>query len=60
MRKNNKTVAVLFSMLFLVSAACCAAVFAPEWTEFCPPRYIDAQENIFSKDATYWQKRRTQ
>ena len=34
--------------------------FEPEWTEFCPPRYCDSNENVFSKDATYWQKRRTQ
>ena len=37
-----------------------AAVFAPEWTEFCPPRYCESNENVFSKDATYWYKRRLQ
>ena len=37
-----------------------AAVFAPEWTEFCPPRYCESNENVFSKDATYWYKRRVQ
>ena len=37
-----------------------AAVFAPEWTEFCPPRYCESNENMFSKDATYWYKRRLQ
>ena len=37
-----------------------AAVFAPEWTEFCPPKYCESNENAFSKDATYWYKRRLQ
>ena len=39
---------------------CNAAMFAPEWTEFCPPKYCDSNENAFSKDATYWYKRRLQ
>ena len=58
--KNNKLVLALSVMLFLVSAACRAVVFEPEWTEFCPPRYCDSNENAFSKDATYWYKRRVQ
>ncbi|MBQ3311494.1 hypothetical protein IJG72_05390 [bacterium] len=37
-----------------------AAILEPEWTEFCPPRYCDSYENTFSKDATYWYKRRLQ
>lgn len=49
---------------FLVSAGMLlkvdAATFAPEWTEFCPPRYCESNENVFSKDATYWYKRRLQ
>ena len=43
-----------------ISAGVSAAVFAPEWTEFCPPRYCESNENVFSKDATYWYKRRLQ
>ena len=57
----NKRVIVLLSLvLFLASAVCYAAIFAPEWTEFCPPRYCESNENAFSKDATYWYKRRMQ
>ena len=37
-----------------------AAVLEPEWTEFCPPRYCESNDNAFSKDATYWHKRRLQ
>ena len=50
------------SLIFLEIAniAANSAVFAPEWTEFCPPRYCDSNENAFSKDATYWYKRRLQ
>ena len=59
-RAIKKMMIVLFAMLFLVSAACEAAVFAPEWTEFCPPKYCESKENAFSKDATYWYKRRMQ
>ena len=47
-------------MFFIVAAECNAVVFEPEWTEFCPPRYCDSNENAFSKDATYWYKRRNQ
>ena len=57
----NKKLAVLSSLvIFLVSAASYGVVFEPEWTEFCPPRYCDSNENAFSKDATYWYKRRMQ
>lgn len=37
-----------------------AAMLTPEWTEFCPPKYCESNENMFSKDATYWYKRRLQ
>ena len=58
--KNKKLIIASSLMLFLVAAICHAAVLAPEWTEFCPPKYIDSNENMFSKDATYWYKRRLQ
>ena len=53
---------LITAMMFagIVNIAVNAAVFAPEWTEFCPPRYCDSNENKFSKDATYWYKRRIQ
>lgn len=50
-------IAVL-SLGIAVNKANAVAVLAPEWTEFCPPMYCDSNENIFSKDATYWYKRR--
>ena len=37
-----------------------APILVPEWTEFCPPIYCDSNETVFSKDATYWYKRRMQ
>ena len=49
---------IVFLGVFFVSAN--AAILTPEWTEFCPPRYCDSNENVFSKDATYWYKRRLQ
>ena len=73
MKKNEKTaviyvfsqikkkVTVLSSMMiFLLSATSYAVVFEPEWTEFCPPKYCESNENVFSQDATYWYKRRLQ
>ena len=57
---NKKIIIASLVMIFMVMTACHAAVFAPEWTEFCPPRYCDSNENAFSKDATYWYKRRVQ
>ena len=41
-------------------AAVFASIFKPEWTEFCAPAYCDAKESAFSKDSTYWYKRRLQ
>jgi len=58
MRKYILVAAFLLSTPMLMKAD--AAVFAPEWTEFCPPRYCESNENMFSKDATYWYKRRLQ
>ena len=56
-----KRLAVILPVMYFVSAVVChAVVFEPEWTEFCPPRYCDSNENAFSKDATYWYKRRMQ
>ena len=59
-RTVKKFILSLSVMIYLVSAASYAVVFEPEWTEFCPPRYCDSNENAFSKDATYWYKRRLQ
>ena len=56
---NKKRLSAL-SLFCIMSASCNAAVFAPEWTEFCPPRYCESNDNVFSKDATYWHKRRMQ
>lgn len=50
----------LSALMFLTSLASQSAIFAPEWTEFCPPKYCESNENVFSKDATYWYKRRLQ
>lgn len=52
----------LFGLLILLimTQAANAAIFEPEWTEFCPPKYCESNENAFSKDATYWYKRRLQ
>ena len=58
MKKYILVAAFLLSTSILIKAD--AAVFAPEWTEFCPPRYCESNENVFSKDATYWYKRRLQ
>ena len=57
MKKIILTLAVFFG---IAVAGVSAAIFAPEWTEFCPPRYCESNENAFSKDATYWYKRRLQ
>ena len=53
---------ILVSILLLGVSGIVSAdtIFAPEWTEFCPPRYCESNENAFSKDATYWYRRRTQ
>lgn len=58
MRKYTLFAAFLVSILITMKVN--AAIFAPEWTEFCPPRYCESNENAFSKDATYWYKRRIQ
>lgn len=56
----KKLIAATLLFLEMVGLAVNAAVFAPEWTEFCPPKYCESNENRFSKDATYWYKRRLQ
>ena len=56
----NKILFISSLIAVLISAVCYAVVFEPEWTEFCPPKYCDSNENAFSKDATYWYKRRLQ
>ena len=59
--QTSKKLVVLSSVLiFLFASVVQAVIFEPEWTEFCPPRYCDSTENPFSKDATYWYKRRLQ
>ena len=58
MRQYILFAAILVSAVVAMKVS--AAVFAPEWTEFCPPRYCESNENVFSKDATYWYKRRLQ
>lgn len=50
----------LFVFTEITAAGAFASVFAPAWTEFCPPKYCESNENVFSKDATYWYKRRLQ
>ena len=55
-----KDLVIALSAVVFLSSAVSAAMFAPEWTEFCPPRYCESNENAFSKDATYWYKRRMQ
>lgn len=57
MKKLLVTTLIFFEV---ANIAATAAVFAPEWTEFCPPKYCESNENVFSKDATYWYKRRLQ
>ena len=56
----RKTILTFILCLFIAGTTYSATIFAPEWTEFCPPRYCDSNENAFSKDATYWYKRRLQ
>lgn len=56
----KKSVITLLIFVGFLGNMANAAVFAPEWTEFCPPRYCESNENMFSKDATYWYKRRLQ
>lgn len=54
---------LIITAMILVGAALTAkasTMLEPEWTEFCPPRYCDSNKNKFSKDATYWYKRRMQ
>ena len=58
MRQYILFAAILVSAVVAMKVS--AAVFAPEWTEFCPPKYCESNENKFSKDATYWYKRRLQ
>ena len=55
-----KRIFVALMVFFTSCTIANAAIFAPEWTEFCPPHYCDSNENVFSKDATYWYKRRIQ
>ena len=64
LHKNN-----IFKIFTLLSLSCiviigfnvnAAPILAPEWTEFCPPIYCESNETVFSKDATYWYKRRIQ
>ena len=56
----KKLIAIAILFVETLGLAVNAAVFAPEWTEFCPPKYCESNENAFSKDATYWYKRRLQ
>lgn len=58
--KSKKLIFVSSIMFFMAASTCYGMVFAPEWTEFCPPKYCESTESIFSKDATYWYKRRIQ
>ena len=55
-----KTMFLLSALFLTTSLSSHAVVFAPQWSEFCPPRYCESNENVFSKDATYWYKRRLQ
>ncbi|MBQ3311999.1 hypothetical protein IJG72_07975 [bacterium] len=56
----KKLIATAILFVEVAGLAVNAAVFAPEWTEFCPPKYCESNENKFSKDVTYWYKRRLQ
>lgn len=56
----KKLIAITILLVEIAGLSVNAAVFAPEWTEFCPPKYCESNENAFSKDATYWYKRRLQ
>ncbi len=60
MKPKWSMIPIFFMAVIIFSASADASIFAPEWTEFCPPRYCDSNENVFSKDATYWYKRRMQ
>ena len=53
---------IIASVIFITAAVIAKAetILEPEWTEFCPPRYCESNSNKFSKDATYWYKRRLQ
>jgi hypothetical protein len=49
---------MLFGVTNIIAEA--STILEPEWTEFCPPVYCDSNSSKFSKDATYWYKRRMQ
>jgi len=52
---------LLVALLSLICSSVYAEVImAPQWSEFCPVEYINAQSSKWNKNADYWYTRRTQ
>lgn len=57
MKKIFSVLVLLFMCAGMVKAE---VILAPQWGEFCPSMYLNAQPAKFDKDKNYWYERRMQ
>ena len=57
MKKIFSILVLLFMCAGIVNAE---VILAPQWGEFCPSMYLNAQPARFDKDQNYWYERRMQ
>lgn len=50
----------IISLLLIASSVSAEVILAPQWSEFCPVEYINAQSSKWNKNADYWYTRRNQ
>lgn len=50
----------IIGLLLIASSVSAEVIFAPQWSEFCPVEYINAQSSKWNKNADYWYTRRNQ
>lgn len=56
-----KKFTIILSLLVLASSSAFSEIIlAPEWSEFCPVEYINAQSSKWNKNNDYWNTRRSQ
>lgn len=56
----KKFVVLLSLLVFTSGMAFADIVLAPQWSEFCPVEYLNAQSSKWNKNNDYWYTRRNQ
>lgn len=56
-----KKLGIILGLLVITSTSALAEfILTPQWSEFCPVEYINAQSSKWNKNNDYWYVRRTQ